>query len=158
MKINPLKSAKWALALASAGLFICAVPAPKFVKNTGNKSSIRKVKTDLSAVRLNNVEFAFAQINVRPDAYGQLNKVARLMSENNAAVQISGHTDNVGGYVYNWKLSEARALAVKKYLAAKGADTARIAATEYGFTKPLASNKTPVGRQKNRRVEIRFVQ
>jgi len=47
---------------------------------------------------------------------------------------------------------------VKAYLVSKDADSARIAATEFGYTHPIASNKNPLGRKKNRRVEVKFAQ
>ncbi|RZJ73435.1 MAG: OmpA family protein, partial [Flavobacterium sp.] len=85
-----------------------------------------------------------------------LDKVAKLMIDNDAALKLGGYADNKGGYVYNWKLSKARAEAVKAYLVSQGANESRIAATEYGYTKPIASNKSKHGRQKNRRVEVKF--
>lgn len=110
----------------------------------------------LAATKVKNVEFAFNKEDVPSKYYPDLDKVAKLMTGNNASLKVSGYADNRGGYVYNWKLSERRAKAVKAYLAGKGADTSRIATTEFGYTHPIASNKTPAGCKKNRRVEIHF--
>jgi len=67
---------------------------------------------------------------------------------------IEGHTDNVGAAAYNMKLSKNRAESVKKYITDKGVDGIRIIAVGFGLTKPVVSNKTAEGRQRNRRVEF----
>ena len=70
---------------------------------------------------------------------------------------IEGHTDNVGGYDYNMKLSERRAASVRNYLIEKfGIAPDRLSSKGYGYTKPVADNKTKAGRQKNRRMEATF--
>jgi outer membrane protein OmpA-like peptidoglycan-associated protein len=71
-----------------------------------------------------------------------------------AHIEISGHTDNVGKKSANKKLSQQRADAVRAYLVAKGIDPDRIKAVGYGDEKPVASNDTSEGRQKNRRIEV----
>jgi len=71
--------------------------------------------------------------------------------------EISGHTDNVGGKAYNDKLSQARADSIKKYLVENlGIAADRITTKGYGFSKPVATNKTKAGRQLNRRIEANF--
>jgi OOP family OmpA-OmpF porin len=60
----------------------------------------------------------------------------------------------VGGLAYNEKLSQRRAGAVKKYLVEKlGIEASRLNAKGYGKIRPIASNATKEGRQKNRRVD-----
>jgi OOP family OmpA-OmpF porin len=67
---------------------------------------------------------------------------------------IEGHTDNVNTAEYNQKLSEARANSVRQYLINHfGIKASRLTAVGYGLTKPIASNNTEEGRQKNRRVQ-----
>jgi len=71
--------------------------------------------------------------------------------------EISGHTDTVGGKAYNDKLSQARADFIKKYLVDNlGIAADRITTKGYGFSKPVATNKTKAGRQLNRRIEANF--
>jgi outer membrane protein OmpA-like peptidoglycan-associated protein len=65
---------------------------------------------------------------------------------------LQGHTDDSGGKDANQKLSRDRASAVRKYLIGKGIAPDRIVAQGFGSTKPIASNKTEAGREKNRRV------
>ena len=74
---------------------------------------------------------------------------------------LEGHTDNTGPDKYNLELSQKRAEAVRQHLIQAGAVAeARILATGFGQTKPIAPNKTkegkdnPEGRAQNRRVEI----
>ena len=54
----------------------------------------------------------------------------------------------------NMALSKDRAESVKAYLVSKGANASTIEATGYGPNQPIATNKTPEGRQQNRRVEF----
>ena len=72
-------------------------------------------------------------------------------------LEINGHTDNLGNAKSNKKLSQDRANAVKAYITSRGADAARLKASGFGSSKPIADNKTPEGRQKNRRVEFKIV-
>jgi len=70
-------------------------------------------------------------------------------------VEIQGHTDNVGKAVYNQILSEKRAGSVMEYLAKKGIHRAKLSYKGYGLKRPIATNRTPEGRAKNRRVELK---
>jgi len=73
-------------------------------------------------------------------------------------VTIEGYTDNVaiqtGPFASNWLLSSARASAVAEYLAARGVDERRLSAVGYGENDALATNATPEGRARNRRVVL----
>jgi chemotaxis protein MotB len=77
-------------------------------------------------------------------------------------IQVSGHTDDspissrlVGTFPTNWELSTARATNVVRFLQEKaGVPAARLVAAGYGPFHPIASNATPSGRARNRRIEI----
>ncbi len=69
-------------------------------------------------------------------------------------IELSAHTDNIGGYSQNMALSKDRANAAKQYLLSKGIDESRIVSKGYGEVKPVASNRNAAGRQQNRRVEF----
>ena len=75
-----------------------------------------------------------------------------LLTESRVIVE--GHTDNVGSADFNQKLSEQRAHAVMQYLIERGVAANRLQSVGYGLTKPVADNKTDVGRARNRRVEL----
>ena len=73
-------------------------------------------------------------------------------------VEIGGHTDNRGSEQANVRISEKRALSVKKYLEDKfNIPGDRMVIKAYGSSKPIADDSTPEGRAKNRRVEIRVL-
>jgi len=72
----------------------------------------------------------------------------------NANIQVDGHTDATGTAEYNKWLSDKRATSVKVFLTSSGISGSRIRTEGYGLEKPVATNSTPEGRQKNRRVEI----
>jgi outer membrane protein OmpA-like peptidoglycan-associated protein len=129
-----------------------AKPVPKTKLATSYKMS----KSALANMQLNNVQFGFNKQFFSPAYKAELNRVVKLMAANNAAVKLGGYADSKGTYLYNWKLSKQRVDNVKAYMVTQGADSTRIAATEFGDTKPIASNKTADGRRKNRRVEINF--
>lgn len=72
-----------------------------------------------------------------------------------AKIKLDGYTDNTGPDAYNMKLSERRATAVKDYLIKEAAvDSSKITVVGHGGADPVADNKAPEGRAKNRRVEI----
>ena len=59
-------------------------------------------------------------------------------------LEVQGHTDNVGGDAYNMKLSQARAEAVRTYLATRGIAASRLVAKGYGFHQPIVPNTAAV--------------
>jgi OOP family OmpA-OmpF porin len=101
------------------------------------------------------VEFDFDKYVVKDKYNGEIKKVADFMKEfPKTTAAIEGHTDNVGTAAYNEKLSKKRANSVRQYLINNfGIKASRLTATGYGFTKPIASNDTDEGRQRNRRVQ-----
>jgi len=87
-----------------------------------------------------------------------------LVKEHIAQVIIEGHTDNVGGYEYNLRLSLRRANSVAAHLftaefgAFRYADELKrlLSANGRSFVQSIAPNATPDGRAQNRRVEFQF--
>ncbi|WP_374645253.1 OmpA family protein [Tabrizicola sp.] len=99
--------------------------------------------------------FAVDSASVRPDLRSDLYTVASsLMKYPNSRIEVIGHTDNTGSAAYNQDLSQRRAVSVAAVLRESGVPGARIAAYGRGEDQPIASNLTPDGRAKNRRVEI----
>lgn len=119
------------------------------------KVSVVRPKITIDALT-KNVEFKFCKSAVTDDDQTQLNELADFLNANKYAIALRGHADAIGTYVGNWKMSEARAVAIKNYLVKKGIAEDRIVTTAFGSTIPIADNKTSRGRQKNRRVEIRL--
>jgi len=102
-----------------------------------------------------NVEFDTGKAIVKPKYNKEIQKIADVMKKYpDLNIVVEGHTDNVGGKQYNLKLSQRRSEAIKKVMVKKfKIKASRIKAKGFGFSKPIASNSTKEGRQKNRRVE-----
>nr|WP_320015643.1 OmpA family protein [uncultured Desulfobacter sp.] len=104
---------------------------------------------------LDHILFDFDKDEIKPGAFERLDAISAILDKNPAmSVEIQGHTDNIGTKEYNMDLSQRRANAVAKYLEDKGIARDRLAATGFGFEKPVALNSTDYGRSLNRRVEI----
>lgn len=69
-------------------------------------------------------------------------------------VEIRGYTDNSGHQQFNEDLSRLRADVVRYYLMTRGIEAARIRTSGHGPKSPIADNRTPTGRQRNRRVQV----
>jgi general secretion pathway protein A len=80
--------------------------------------------------------------------------VDAIKNNPDTVVVISGHTDSLGDEGYNYKLSLFRANMIKSFFLGKGILPNQLKAQGFGSRKPLASNDTPEGRSRNRRVEI----
>ena len=71
-------------------------------------------------------------------------------------IVVEGYTDSFGDYFYNKNLSQIRADAIKDYFVSRGIRETKINAFGRGSENPIESNETVAGREKNRRVEIKF--
>jgi outer membrane protein OmpA-like peptidoglycan-associated protein len=69
------------------------------------------------------------------------------------SVDLHGHTDSVGSYDYNQRLSQNRAKAVVNELIRLGVSSSRLKYHGFSSSRPIAENDTPRGRYRNRRVE-----
>jgi outer membrane protein OmpA-like peptidoglycan-associated protein len=106
-------------------------------------------------VNMSDVLFDTGSFTLKPGAREKLAKISGiLLAHPGLNLQIEGHTDSVGGDEFNQQLSERRADTVRDFLAEQGVPASTIAARGFGKTQPVASNDTPEGRQRNRRVEI----
>jgi outer membrane protein OmpA-like peptidoglycan-associated protein len=72
-------------------------------------------------------------------------------------IRVEGNTDNIGDETLNRPLSEQRARAIVTFLISRGVDPARIVARGNGSARPVASNRTPEGRARNRRTDVLFI-
>ncbi len=104
------------------------------------------------------ISFAPDSAQLKPAAVAYLRDIVDWLSTFENPVTIEGFTDNVpvngGRFASNWQLSSARASAVAEILTQDGIDAERISAVGYGENHPLATNASPEGRAKNRRVVI----
>ncbi len=88
-----------------------------------------------------------------------LDKIAEALKQSPNIIRIEGHTDNIpisnNRFSSNWELSAARAINVAKYFIRRhNIQPERLTTIGYSEYRPVASNDTPEGRAKNRRVDI----
>jgi outer membrane protein OmpA-like peptidoglycan-associated protein len=101
------------------------------------------------------IVFDFGSAALRPESSAYLRRIAGIVRRGRPPTRIAGYTDSVGPSDYNLRLSMKRARVVRSFLARKGhVSAARMAAQGYGETRPLATNATEIGRQRNRRVIV----
>ncbi len=99
--------------------------------------------------------FDFNKWDLKEVAKAELHAAAeRIREMPGGKVVVEGYTDNIGSDAANQKLSLARANAVRQFLARNEKVPNAIQAKGYGAARPVASNDTDEGREKNRRVEI----
>jgi OOP family OmpA-OmpF porin len=100
------------------------------------------------------MEFDTGKADIKPQYQDSIAKVGDFMKQYpTTTAVIEGHTDNVGSSDFNMKLSQQRAENVVAYLVKNfGIDASRLEAKGYGYTRRIAYNNTPEGRQKNRRI------
>lgn len=104
------------------------------------------------------VEFETGSAVLKPKSAAVLDQIAALMEKYPVYhLHISGHTDNVGKPNKNLTLSNNRAKSCAAYLLKKHIAPERLHTQGYGHTQPIASNKTPQGRSRNRRVEFDLI-
>lgn len=110
---------------------------------------------DEVVVRLSSdILFAFGSAELPPSAPEQIGDVLSDVPEG-AAVEVTGHTDDIGSDADNQALSEGRAQAVAGAVGSARPDL-RLTVAGRGESEPIAPNRDPEGRQLNRRVEIRY--
>ncbi len=102
------------------------------------------------------IYFDTGKSEVKPESQAALQEVAKLLSSDpGLKLMVVGHTDSVGQFDANMKLSQGRAEAVVQELTKNhGVAAARLQAQGAGPIAPVATNRTEEGRAKNRRVEL----
>jgi outer membrane protein OmpA-like peptidoglycan-associated protein len=125
------------------------VPRPKL--NLTRIPTVQHVDT----LVIPDIYFVTASYELSKKSNELLDSFARRLTGGLDSVVVTGHTDSVGNYEYNKELSQNRAVAVKQYLMTKVPSLGvSFVARGYAYLMPIASNKSPSGRKKNRRVEI----
>jgi outer membrane protein OmpA-like peptidoglycan-associated protein len=106
-------------------------------------------------ITLSDVLFQTDRARLNQNGLGTLQKLADLLQQHGQrTVLIEGFTDSTGSAAHNQKLSERRAMSVRRSLQDMGISRDRIAIRGFGESYPVASNETAEDRQLNRRVEI----
>ncbi|MFP5398949.1 MAG: OmpA family protein [Gammaproteobacteria bacterium] len=121
-------------------------------------TGVEVVRTDDNQLKLevpSDISFAVNSAAIEPRLRPVLDAFAGgLGSEPQMRVRVVGHTDNTGSDAINDPLSLRRAESVRDYLSDRGVAASRIEVSGRGAREPVATNDTPEGRAKNRRVEI----
>lgn len=113
---------------------------------------------DSAPIVLKNVLFATGSAELLEVSLAELQRLYQLLETNPAlAIQINGHTDNVGSDTDNLQLSKDRAEAVYTYLIEQGIAPERLRYRGFGEAKPIDSNDSPEGRARNRRTEFQVI-
>lgn len=106
-------------------------------------------------VNLPDVLFEFGSDRLTSGAVDTAKEIVNVVRDTPGRhIAVEGHTDSVGTLGYNQRLSEDRAHSVASQLVAEGIQRGRISTRGFGETKPIASNSSESGRQRNRRVEV----
>ena len=114
----------------------------------------RMVRLEISGALV----FDSGSATLSPRAKPYLDALAASLVDNpESAVEVQGHTDDVGEADANLSLSERRAEAVAASLRSQGVTAGRLIVTGYGETQPVVPNTTAANRAKNRRVEVWIV-
>lgn len=132
-------------------------PTPaKFYKTHLKYAYINKLGMKIEITRA--IHFKLGSDVILSASYPILDDVITLLKYNpQIHVRIEGYTDNIGSPAYNKMLSQKRAESVMDYLIQHGISSDRLVAIGFGEQFPIASNKTPAGRAKNRRVEFKII-
>ena len=106
-------------------------------------------------VNLPDVLFEFDSARLTAGARRTVSEIASSVGKGSGRIiSVEGHTDSIGSDAYNNRLSESRAFAVASGLERSGISRSGLRVRGFGKSKPIASNSTENGRQRNRRVEV----
>lgn len=118
--------------------------------------STRLLPMNIDQISRTAISFASGGTVLSPGATAMLDVVLEYLKadQNIGNIQLEGHSDNVGDRLTNRELSRQRVLAVQRYLAERGIAEERFTLRFHGDRYPVASNATPDGRARNRRVML----
>ena len=132
---------------------------PTYTVNNGLRVSAAEQGLLDAALDRRIIEFDSGQASITPAGMAILDEMAAAMQKlKGRMVEVIGHTDNTGLRASNISLSQARAEAVRSYLATKGIAPETVLTSGQGPDRPVASNTTVDGRARNRRIEFRIAQ
>jgi OOP family OmpA-OmpF porin len=106
------------------------------------------------------IHFDYDKATIKPESGPVLDSIAALIRDHAELrrIRVEGHTDNRGSAAYNHGLSRRRAASVVRALVQRQIAADRLVPEGYGFDRPVADNRTALGRAKNRRVEFTILE
>ena len=132
---------------------------PTYTVNNGLRVAASEQSVLDAALANRIIEFESGKAALTPSGMAILDQMSEALKKlNGIKVEVIGHTDNAGSRAGNLSLSQARAEAVKTYVAARGIRAESIAVSGEGPDRPVADNRTPDGKARNRRIEFKVVQ
>jgi OOP family OmpA-OmpF porin len=138
---------------------IAASLNPTYVVNNGLRVAASEQGVLDAALANRIIEFESGKATLTDSGRGILDQMAvALQRLRGMRVEVIGHTDNAGSRAGNLSLSQARAEAVKNYVASRGINPDLISVSGEGPDRPVADNRTAEGRARNRRIEFKVIQ
>jgi OOP family OmpA-OmpF porin len=138
---------------ASGIAIVGTAPEPEAAPEPEKRVEIRDNKIVINE----KVQFEFDSAKILPVSHDLLNEVAQVIKDNPQIkkILVEGHASSEGSDDYTLTLSDKRANSVMKYLPKQGGIPKEMLSAEgFGETRPIASNDTEDGKEKNRRVEF----
>lgn len=118
--------------------------------------ALKNLATLPAGTTLEVIHFNFGEVTLLPVYQALLEKAVPLIKRSpDVNLEIAGHTDSSGSAEKNLALSLKRTGNVKDFLISKGVSKSRLTTTVYASDHPMADNQSPMGKQLNRRVEIK---
>lgn len=143
---------------ANNGMYNVQIVAKQLMKQavTANASALASSIKETGRVVVTGIYFDTDKAELKPASEPALAEIVKMLKADAALkVFVVGHTDNVGLFAHNVKLSQDRATSVINELVTKhGIAASRLTPFGAGPTAPVAANKNEEGRAKNRRVEL----
>lgn len=130
------------------------IPKKNEIQKTDNSSNLTKPKLGEKVILA--IQFEQSKAIILPSSQPELNRILNyLIQFPTLEIDLSGHTDNLGDAIKNYKLVEERVSIVKKYMTDHGITSRRITGKGYGSKMPVAQNDSEENRKLNRRVEMK---
>jgi outer membrane protein OmpA-like peptidoglycan-associated protein len=121
-------------------------------------SSPEKRLEELRAFKYDPIYFEYDKDNIQEQYEAYLIEMIRMVkSHSDLRILITGHTDSDGSDAYNIELSKRRAAALVRFFEKNGLAKSRVEIDFKGEKEPVDRNDTDTGKQKNRRVDFRFI-
>jgi OOP family OmpA-OmpF porin len=132
---------------------------PTYIVNNGLRVAASEQGVLDAALANRIIEFESGKATLTESGKAVLDQMAATLQRlRGMRVEVIGHTDNAGSRAGNLSLSQARAGAVKDYVASRGINADLISVSGEGPDRPVADNRTPEGRARNRRIEFKVIQ
>jgi outer membrane protein OmpA-like peptidoglycan-associated protein len=143
----------------ASGIAIVGTAAPEAIPEPEPEKRVEV--RDNKIVINEKVQFEFDSHRILPVSHDLLNEVAQVIKDNPQIkkIEVEGHASSEGSASHNLRLSDRRANSVMQYLTRQGQiPKEMLQAKGYGVSRPIASNDTDEGREKNRRVEFTILE